>query len=61
MMTPEPKPKNEITAEGVTNTSGPGAAEEDQAPADSGPKGLDAGTLPGETTSDRATGLTSSN
>ena len=61
MTTPEPKPKNEIAAEGVTNTTGPSATEENPSAEDPNPKGLDAGTLPGETTSDRATGLTSSN
>ncbi len=61
-MTPPQQENNEATSDdAIVNTSGADATEDSGSPADPGTDELSTGTNLGETTSDRATGLTSFN
>ncbi len=60
-MTPRPEPEAEPTDPDIINTSGSDATEDDGPYADPGTDELSTGTNTGQTTSDRATGLTSFN
>ncbi len=61
-MTPPQSQKTEDAPDtDIVNTSGADATEDSGAPADPGTDELSTGTNTGETTSDRATGLTSFN
>ena len=60
-MTPRPGPEDEISDTDLVNTSGSHVTEDDDVHADPGTDELSTGTNTGQTTSDRATGLTSFN
>lgn len=60
-MTPRPEPEQDRPDKDIRNTSGSHATEDDPEAADPGTDALSTGTNTGQTTSDRATGLTSFN
>ncbi|MBV9852401.1 MAG: hypothetical protein JO250_22275 [Armatimonadetes bacterium] len=60
-MTPRPEPQEDVATEGIVNTSGSHATEDDPSPADPGTDEVSTGTNTGQDTKDRATGLTAFN
>lgn len=61
MTPPKQERPTQTQGEEIVNTSGADATEDSGSPADPGTDELSTGTNLGETTSDRATGLTSFN